>query len=44
MKKRTAFLVGRRTRRSTTVVLIVTDRSAPALPGPWTICAVVSSN
>jgi len=42
MAARHAFVVGRRTRRSTLVVLLCPVRSP--IRGPWTVAAVVSSN
>ncbi len=37
---RTTFLVGRRTQRSTEIVVVDGERPAP-IPGPWSLRAVV---
>ena len=37
------FVVGRRTRKGTTVVLL-RDTKGPIFPGPWTLRAVVTPN
>ena len=43
MKRKQPFVVGRRTQKATTVVLLRgTER--PIFPGPWTLRAVVSPN
>jgi hypothetical protein len=42
MLKRGAFLVGRRTRRSTLVLFL--RRARGPIRGPWTLRAVVSAN
>lgn len=44
MKKRTVFVIGRRTRRVTTLIVLVRAPVGPPLPGPWSVCAVVSPN
>jgi hypothetical protein len=37
------FVVGRRTRKGTTVVLLRPEaKKVPAIPGPWTLRAVVT--
>jgi hypothetical protein len=36
-----AFVIGRRTRKGTTVVLLK-QAGKPAIPGPWTVRAVVT--
>ena len=43
MKRKQPFVVGRRTQKGTTVVLLRgTER--PIFPGPWTLRAVVRPN
>ena len=40
---RRAFVVGRKTRKSTTVVVLRVENRGPII-GPWTLRAVVSTN
>ena len=45
MKRMEPFVVGRRTRKSTTVVVLRHPEkpAMPAIPGPWTVRAVVKA-
>lgn len=42
MKRNEPFVVGRRTSKGTTVV-VFRGQEKPAIPGPWTVRAVVAS-
>lgn len=43
MKRGQPFVVGRRTRKGTTVVLL-RGADGPVFPGPWTLRAVITRN
>lgn len=42
MKRGRPFVVGRRTRKSTTLVLLEPQQAKPVIRGPWTVRAVVT--